>query len=125
MVLVDTSIIIDHLRLRGQNSRLIKLAEKFPQEKFTLSIISVQKLYEGRSTKELAREKELLITISLFTILSYTYKIAELAGTIARDLGKPVDFADMAIASTAIINRCPLFTLNKRDFQDVKGLAFV
>lgn len=125
MVVVDTNVIIDHLRLRGQNSHLINVAEKLPQEKFALSVISIQELYEGKSTKEFIRVQEMLTTISLFKILAYTYEIAELAGTILRDLGRPIDFTNAAISATAIIDNCRLFTLNKKDFQGIKGLELI
>jgi len=70
------------------------------------------------------RKKLVLAPILLFKILSYFYKIAKLAGEIARDIGRPIDFPDSAIAATAIINGGELFTLNKKDFKDIVNLKF-
>ena len=46
----------------------------------------------------------MLATISPLRILPYTYEIAEMAGKIARDLKQPLEFADVAIAATALFN---------------------
>lgn len=82
----------------------------------------MQELYEGKSTKDSQKEEYLLATISPLKILSYTYDIARLAGEIARDLDRPIELADAAIAVTAIVNGGSLFTLNKKHFAKIPGL---
>lgn len=125
MVVLDTNIIIDHLRLqeKDKDSRLISLVRKNPQQTLAISIISIQELYEGQSTKNSDKEQSLLATISSLKILPYTYEIAERAGKLARDLGRPIELADVAIAATAIANGASLLTLNNKDFSDIKGLT--
>lgn len=126
MVVVDTSIIIDHLRQHDDElTYLRKLATKHLQKNLTISIITIQELYEGQSTKDEVRYKKLINTISLFRILNYTYEIAKCAGEIARDGTSKLDLADAAIAATAIINKAELATLNKKDFQGIPDLEFV
>jgi predicted nucleic acid-binding protein len=49
----------------------------------------------------------------------YTYETAKLAGEIARDLERPIELADAAIAATTIINRGELLTINKKDFAAI------
>lgn len=122
MVVLDTSVIIDHLRQKGKISKLEKIAKEFPKEALSISVISVQELYEGKSTKDEEKEKYLLATISPLKILPYTYEIAQIAGEIARDLSSPIEFADSAIAATAIVSGYKLFTLNLKDFLVIKGL---
>ncbi len=39
-----------------------------------------------------------------------------------RDSKTPIQFADAAIAATAIINGAELYTLNKKDFEKIPGL---
>lgn len=126
MVILDTNIIIDHLRLQkaGQDSELMKIARFKPKEVLALSIISVQELYEGRSTRDEHLEQYLLATISPLKILPFTYEIAQLAGEIARDLDRSIEFADAAIAATTILNGGMLLTLNKKDFIGIKDLLF-
>lgn len=124
MVVLDTNIIIDHLRQRSDDTVLLKIARRIAKENLAISVISVQELYEGKSAADKTKEEYLLATISPLKILPYTYEAAQVAGEIARELVRPIEFADAAIAATAIINNTQLATLNKRDFQTVKDLEF-
>lgn len=126
MVILDTNIIIDHLRQSDKKTtHLIEITKKIIKERdLAISVITVQELYEGQSTKDKNREECLLATIVPLKILPYDFEIAQLAGEIARDLYKAIEFADAAIAATAIIKKAPLFTLNKKHFQGIKGLQF-
>lgn len=126
MVILDTSIIIDHLRRPPRESYLFKLTEKkLPKESLALSIISVQELYEGQSTKDVKREDVMLSTINSMKILPYTFEVAQLAGEITRDLNRPIEMADAAIAASAVINGCQLATLNKKDFVGIRDLEII
>ena len=122
MVMLDTSIVIDHLRQFPEKSLLLKLLGKQRKESVCISILSIQELYEGKSTRTVDREKDFLATVGAFKILPYSYEIAKLAGEIARDLKHPIGFADAAIAATAIINYAQLYTLNTKDFMKIKNL---
>lgn len=122
MVILDTNIIIDQLRRPPKESYLFKLAQKLSKESFALSVISVQELYAGLSTRDERRETMMLATISPVKILPYTYETAQLAGEIIRDLNRPIEFADAAIAATAVIAGCSLVTLNKKDFSSIGDL---
>ncbi|KKT74115.1 MAG: hypothetical protein UW86_C0014G0010 [Microgenomates group bacterium GW2011_GWA1_Microgenomates_45_10] len=126
MVILDTNIIVDHLRLRegNEDSQLIAIVKKNPKESLAISMITVQELYEGKSTKDSQKEQFLLATISPLKILPYTFEVAQLAGGIARDLNWPIELADAAIAATAVLNGCQLATLNKKDFDGIEKLTF-
>jgi predicted nucleic acid-binding protein len=85
-------------------------------------MITIQELYGGTSTRDAQKEKDLLAVMSPFEILPFSFDVAKQAGILFRDLVKPMDFADAAIAATAIIHRIPLLTLNRADFSDVPDL---
>ena len=85
-----------------------------------MSVISIQELYIGKSTRGERAEQLLLATISPLKILPYTFEVAQLAGEIARDLERPIELADAAISATAIVNGCQLITLDKNDFRDIE-----
>lgn len=125
MVILDTSILIDHLRLKGKSSALVRLAEKYSKNQFAISVISIQELYEGKSTRNHEAEKNLLGMISPLKILPYTYEIAKLAGEITRDQTSPADLADAAIAATAITYGAQLATLDKNDFANIPNLEII
>lgn len=127
MVILDTNIIIDHLRLGSaqKESLLMNIAKQKPKEILAISSISVQELYEGQSTKDDRKEQYLLATISPLKILPYTYEVAQLAGEIARDLDRPIELADAAIAATAILSNSVLLSANRKDFIGINNLQIV
>ncbi|MCL5010501.1 MAG: PIN domain-containing protein [Patescibacteria group bacterium] len=126
MVVVDTNIIIDHIRLsKRSDSRFVKIVKANPEETFALSIISIQELYTGQSSREPRKEQDMLNLINALQILPYTYETAQLAGEIARDNKSLASFADSGIAATAIINAASLLTLNKKDFSGIKNLELI
>jgi len=126
MVILDTNIIIDHIRLpKKSDSYLVKIVRLIPEETFAISFISIQELYIGQSSKLIEKEKDILAVIRVLQLLPYTYEVAQFAGEIIRDSKNPVSFADAAIAATAIINGFQLFTLNKRHFEGIKGLEII
>lgn len=126
MILLDTNIIIDHLRqFKEKETILMGVSKKHSKEDLALSVISVQELYEGISTKEEDKEEYLLATITPLKILPYTYETAQLAGEIARDLKSPIEFADAAIAASAILCGGSLLTLNKKHFSGISELELM
>lgn len=123
MVILDTNILIDHLRRpQREETHLEQIAKQYPKETFAISIITVQELYGGRSTKDKNQAMYVLSLLARLKILPYTYGIAQLAGEIARDLNRSIEFPDAAIAATAIVNDCQLATLNQRDFKGITHL---
>lgn len=125
MVILDTNIIIDHLRQKERDTALIKAAKEKTKKNLSISTITIQELYEGKSTIKQNEEEYLLATITPLNILSYNYEIAQTAGKIARDLNKPIELADAAIAATAIVNEASLYTLNKKDFVEIPNLELI
>ena len=125
MVILDTSIIIDQLRRPPKESYLFKLAQKLSKESFVLSVLSVQELYQGESTRDMRREELMLATISPLKILPYTFEVAQLAGEIIRDFPQPIKFVDAAIAATTVVNGAMLATLNRKDFEGIRDLELV
>ena len=126
MVILDTNILIDYLR-RPQNtdSYLVQFTDLHPKEILGVSIITIQELYAGQSSKVLDKEQQFLQVISNFKILSYFEEVACLAGQLTRDSSKKIEFADAAIAATVVLNKAKLLTLNKKDFQGIKRLKLV
>ncbi len=126
MVIVDTSIIIDHLRRpKGTQTELIRFIKTKADKDLAISMISIQELFQGQSTRDQGKLQSMLAIISPLRILPYNYEIAQLAGEIIRDTIQPIQFADAAIAATAIDNNCKLFTFNKKDFVEIKTLSLV
>ncbi|MBI2334729.1 PIN domain-containing protein [Candidatus Daviesbacteria bacterium] len=123
MVILDTNIIIDHLRQHAsRDSLLSKLLHTVKLDEIAISMITIQELFAGQSTKDEEILKQILAILAPFRVLPYTWEVARMAGEIDRDQKRPVSFADVAIAATAIINGARFFTLDKKDFQNIKDL---
>ena len=122
-VLLDTSIIIDHLRQTKDQSVETPLSQylKSPPKYTTISTVTIQELFEGKSTSASKETKRLRQRLKDFTIIPLTATIAEFAGTLARDYG-PMEFADAAIAATTINSKASLYTLNPKDFANIPNL---
>ena len=99
-----------------------QLFQKLSAEELAISVVSVQELYQGKSSAEGKKEKDLQIAISLVEVLPYSYQEAVLAGKIVRESNYAVGFVDAAIAATTILNNAQLVTLNPKDFMGIKDL---
>ena len=124
MVILDTNVLIDHIRLNriGGKSILDLLAQKLNINDFSISIISVQELFIGRSMEnknESAYVKDLL---SEMNIMPYVFSTAALAGVLMRKSKDMLDFADAAIAATCLENEYELCTLNLKHFTNISSL---
>lgn len=123
MVILNTNIIIDHLRQSGDDaSYLMKVLKKEGKRSLFISTISIQELFEGKSTSHKEKLRLMLSVLAPLSVLDYDIKIAELAGEIARDLNRPLGFADSAIAATCIFNKGNLLTINKKHFENIPEL---
>lgn len=122
VILLDSNIIIDHLRLKGKNSIQYNLINQHLDDSFAVSTITIQELFAGASTKSKSPLVLLNQTLSELDICLYTQKVAELAGKITRDRDLRLQFADAAIAATAIHYGASLATLNAKDFKGIPKL---
>lgn len=126
MVILDTSVLVDSLRqLKNHDSILREFISLYPKAQLAISVLTIQELYAGRSSSDFKKEQLFLGVVNSLEILPYVYDTAKLAGAIVRDSGRPLGFPDAAIAATAILNKAPLFTLNKKDFKGIKNLKLI
>jgi len=107
-VLIDTDVLVDHLR----GHRSYERGDDQPH----VSVITRAELFAGHIADE-PRVRQLLASM---TELDVDRAIAERAGQIKRDTG--IVLTDAAIAATALQHRLVLVTRNQRDFERVPGL---
>jgi predicted nucleic acid-binding protein len=105
--LVDTDVLVDHLRAR---SRLTT------GRGFAYSVISRFELFAGHPA-DVAAVNDLL---DLHVEVPVDRAIAERAGAIRRDVR--LEVADSLIAATALVHDLELVTRNRKDFERVRGL---
>ncbi len=119
-VLIDTSIIIDHLRKKDKSRTVFyKIFEK---SNIAISVVSEFELKVGINKKN----KETTLNIfNDFELLQFDSKCSTIASDIYIELkkqNKQIALADLFIASTAISNNLPLYTFNYKHFTRVKNL---
>lgn len=109
-LLVDTDVLVDHLR----GTRRLSADGRG----LALSVVSRCELFAGRDDPERLRR-----FLSPMIELSIDAVIAELAGKTRRDTG--IATPDALIAATALQHRIPLMTRNRRHFDRVAELRIV
>ncbi len=123
MIALDTCALVR--ALCGDRSELEQL-EKLVRDGERLQLPSLV-LYEWRRGPRSPRELELQeLLFPSEGALVFDARAALLAADTFRALGKPRRrAADIAIAATAISANAALWTLNRRDFEDVPDLELI
>ena|SRR3990167_1863909 len=119
MYLIDSDILIDHLR---QKTSIVSSLSQISTDLnlFHLSTLSEMEIWSGQSTKDLSIQKQITRLLSTFHKISPDSKICQLAGELRRDLNlTPVD---AIIAATAVVNNFILLTRNIKHYQSVKKI---
>lgn len=122
-VLVDSSVLIDFLRVKDkQTTNFFSLVSNNHQ--LYTSVIVHTELFAGRSVWESKRAfSELSDLFSGIKILPLTEEISQKAGEIKTRFD--LDIIDAIIASTALLTNLDLATLNIKDFKKVPGLKLL
>jgi hypothetical protein len=123
IILLDTTILIDTLRNRGNRRDL--LADLVEQgHTLATSAINVGEVYAGMRSHEATETDRLLRSIETYPM---THAIARHAGTLKfaySQKGKTLSLPDMIVAATALAYGASLMTDNRKDFP-LPDLTFV
>lgn len=122
-ILLDTSVIIDFLRLPNKNKSLLYKLVKHKHHLY-ITLMTHAELYAGKSvwqSKKAADELEL--TFSGLTILTLNTKVTRAAGKLRAQYG--VNLVDCIIAACAIENNLEFATRNIREFKKIKELNII
>ncbi len=121
-VVVDTSILIDHLR--KASTTFIELSKLQSERKVRLLIplIVVVELFTGKSTKSKKVERLIDRILDEVELVVLTRKSAKIAGGLVRDYKNLSDPFDLLIAAIALERKALVATLNVKHFKSIKGL---
>lgn len=123
-MVIDTGIFIEHLRARDkQATSLYKISDN---SDLFISSVSLYELYMGATTKE--KEKDVQSITEDLSVLPFTDTVAQKAAQIYHQLrlnNQMIEFRDIFIAATCIVNELPIVTLNKKHFKRVDGLKIL
>lgn len=122
-MVIDTGIFIEHLRSKDKtNTTLYKVSGNIDLH---VSSVSLYELYMGATNKD--KEKDVLSLTEDLPILPFNESVAIKAAQIFHQLkadNKLIDFRDIFIAATCLVNNLPILTLNKKHFERIEGLVF-
>jgi hypothetical protein len=114
-LLLDTSVLIDVLRVRrGRRELLAELARA--GNTLATTALNVAELYAGMRPEEEVRTERFLDALDCYEL---TPAVGRLAGTLKNKYarkGRTLTLADTIIAAIAMERRCTLVTDNRKDF---------
>jgi hypothetical protein len=119
MILIDTNIVIDCFR---GNENILSEIQKIGFKNIAISSVTVCEMYQGMKKTEKRETIELLRNFNKFLITEAISKRAE--DLVYEYFDKGLKLPDALIAATVLENNLQLFTLNKKDFDFIKGIKF-
>ena len=123
MIMIDSSALVDSLcGARASEDRLFELMAE--GESFLLSTLALYEWFRGPRSDDELFWRELLSPDK--EAVAFGPVEAAVAAEIYRTVKSPRRRqVDIAIAATAISRDVPLWTLNRRDFEDIPGLRLL
>ncbi|MVN23286.1 type II toxin-antitoxin system VapC family toxin [Mucilaginibacter arboris] len=123
-MVVDTSIFVQHLRAKDKSATT--LYQLINSNNLFISSVSLYELYMGATTPDKVKDIERII--EGLSILSFTGSVAIKAAQIYHQLkqsNQQIEFRDIFIAATCLVNNLPIATLNKKLFVRIVGLEVI
>lgn len=123
LVAVDTDLLIDFLRGRGEGARLVR--ELVVGRRLRVTAVTAFELRLGSDFVHRSDDILGLIRGRTFPLdMASALRGGEVASTLQRD-GREIGFADCMQAGICLRYDLPLATRNRRHFQRVEGLRLV
>ena len=123
-MVIDTGIFIEHLRAKDKlGTTLYRISDN---TELFISSVSLYELYMGATNKE--KENDVKNITGDLSVLPFTDAVAQKAAQIYHQLrlsNQMIEFRDIFIAATCIVNEMPIATLNKKHFKRIDGLKIL
>ncbi len=119
IVLCDTNILIEFYK---NNTTIIKELQTIGVRNISInSIVLAELIYGAQDKRELS---VILKNANQLKLIPITASISELTIQLMSQfsLSHTLALPDAFIAATALHHKCPLYTLNKKDFRFINGL---
>lgn len=101
----------------------MKLTEQ--KFKFATSVIAKYEVYSGATDKQLELWDSIFANIEVIPVLEVSVDVAICINATLKRERKQIAIPDLLIAATAVLNKMPLATLNKRHFERIASLELI
>ncbi len=120
-LVIDTSILIDHLRGGKIWNDLLKEIKEKDVELYMPTIV-IFELFSGQSSKDSAMMKKIYRFLENFKLIELTEDIARRVGEIYRDISVTLQVPDYVIAASTLEINGEVVTLNIKHFEKIPNL---
>lgn len=117
-LLVDTNILVDHLRGLPQATAWLRQVRR--SNRLWLSALTIAEIHAGQKMKQPAEAAKVKRLLQFFRVAYLDGTTAAQGGAFARDYG--VALPDALIAATAVSKGMPVVTRNVKHFAVIPGL---
>ena len=120
-MVIDSSIFIEHLRASDKNNTSLSLIAE--NNVLYISAVTIYELYIGASS--VVKQNDIQKLTDGLIILPFNEVVAFQASIIYRNLksyNQLIEFRDIFIAATCIVNDLPIKTLNLKHFNRIPDL---
>ena len=121
-MVVDTSIFIEFLRAKDKTTTALFLMPD--NEPLYILSVTYYELFMGATTPD--KITDIKILTEGIPVLPFDEEVAEKSAKIyhqLRKLNKMIEFRDIFIAATCLVNNLSIKTINKKHFDRIKGLS--
>ena len=122
-VVVDSDIVIDHLRDYGDLLESMFVLASRKQIKIYLPSVVSTEIYSGQETKRAEKLKIIEALLARFEFIGADEKVSRIAGFLLRDY-RHLDLGDAIVAATCLSLNAKLATRNIKDFEKIEDLKF-
>jgi predicted nucleic acid-binding protein len=123
-MVIDTGVFIEYLRAKDKlATTLYNISDS---TELYISAVSLYELYMGATKAE--KERDVKLLTEDISVLPFTAEVAAKAAQIyhlLKSTNQLIEFRDIFIAATCIVNEQPIVTLNKKHFQRIKELKLI
>ena len=121
-VVVDTSVLIDHLRQKSDQFLRLNELQDEGEVKILVPYIVATELFVGKSSVGKKVEKSINKLLSNLELVGLNYKSAKTAGRLIREYLFVNDAYELLIAAIALEKKAQVATLNMKHFKPIKGV---
>jgi len=123
-MVVDTNIFIEYLRAKNKQKTSLYLIHNISN--LSISIITLYELLIGSITPSKWNDVQLITEDLDFLPMTkeITIKSAQIYLKLRKE-NKIIELQDIFIAATAIENKLPLLTLNRKHFERIEGIELI